>query len=701
MEKQLRRNLLAIFLCVLAVAVACGQGDTSNPTLTPRPSAPALPDPTPAPRAASVPTVPPTLLVPTPTPEIHSSTDPVYSVSPSLEEQVFFSDAIVRASLLSASAGTESVPSDPGVAPTYRAVHELRFTVHEYLKGSGPSEVLVVVRDEDTFVAETDALSWAQEQLTERETTWDDREGVLFLRTAEPYQSGGASGGSQRSTAQSSPVPALEFTLSNYVVQTPWDYSIDTLSRAWMPSGDAGSSAPRSSESSSTARQAQVYITDGSQSPPPVVSLLDLRSKITELETTLASGAGIEGFWECIGTKILRERTYRAGPPWTPAQFEATLVSGSAAGTEVHRKYNPYRETQYHRFWLSGQAGGLFQTLIDDADSVPDNGYDHALALARPLPAGEYRVNYNKQHYVYFPCNFVPDSYSEWTVTVTAPAGTLHEAFFDPVAVGAAVGADGSNGVLEPAAFTVGGASATITSLKWEAGAVTMTLNPTASLAGHAIDFIALDGSVTTTLSFDDATQGGGGALTWSVASQPWNAGDLLMLRIRSTNVIITPPTATPTPTPTAAPTATPTPTPTPAATPTPTPTPMATPTPTPTPTPTSTPTPTTTEPITVTLTPRVEGSETYVNLTIEWNDHQPCDGQYMVALYSTSDYLVTFMGFHPAPATTSLSSETYMWWDSRFFPDRWAGVSCDPSDWSGRRELGRVSLRAVHPDNN
>ena len=109
----------------------------------------------------------------------------------------------------------------------------------------------------------------------------------------------------------------------------------------------------------------------------------------------------------------------------------------------------------------------------------------------------------------------------------------MHEAFFDPVAIGAGVGADGTNGVLKPAAFTVGGASATITSLKWEAGAVTMELNPSASLAGHAIDFIALDGSVTSTLSFDDATQGGGGALTWSVANQPWNAGDKLMLRVR------------------------------------------------------------------------------------------------------------------------------------------------------------------------
>ncbi len=304
--------------------------------------------------------MPPTLLVPTPTPEIHSSTDPAYSVSPSLEEQVFFSDAIVRASLLSARAGTETVPSDPGVAPTYRAVHELRFTVHEYLKGSGPSEVVVVVRDEDTFVAETDALSWAQEQLLERKTTWDDREGVLFLWTAEPYQPGGASG-SQRSTeqgdtAQRSPVPALEFTLSNYVVQTPWDYSINTLSRAWLPTRDAGSPATRSSESSNAARQAQVYITDGSQSPPPVVSLLDLRSQIAELETTLASGAGIEGFRECIWYKIYRERTYRAGSPWTPAQFEATSVSGSAAGTDVHRKYNPKTESTDGRREDSGRG---------------------------------------------------------------------------------------------------------------------------------------------------------------------------------------------------------------------------------------------------------------------------------------------------------------------------------------------------------
>ena len=117
------------------------------------------------------------------------------------------------------------------------------------------------------------------------------------------------------------------------------------------------------------------------------------------------------------------------------------------------------------------------------------NHVQHDVVTARPLPAGEYRFNIH----VLQPDILICGGWSEFVkntggtyVTVTAPAGTVHEAFFDPVAIGSAVGADGTNGVLKPAAFTVGGASATITSLKWESGAVTMDLNPSASLAGHA-----------------------------------------------------------------------------------------------------------------------------------------------------------------------------------------------------------------------
>ena len=119
-------------------------------------------------------------------------------------------------------------------------------------------------------------------------------------------------------------------------------------------------------------------------------------------------------------------------------------------------------------------------------------------------------------------------------LTVTQPADIpriQHEAFFDPVAIGDAVGVDGTNGVLRPNSFSLDGATATITSLEWEAGVVTLALNPTASLTEYAIDFIDVNGTTTLSLSFDGATQTGG-ALTWSVAAQQWNAGDLLMLRI-------------------------------------------------------------------------------------------------------------------------------------------------------------------------
>ena len=124
----------------------------------------------------------------------------------------------------------------------------------------------------------------------------------------------------------------------------------------------------------------------------------------------------------------------------------------------------------------------------------------------------------------------IADNYRVIEITVTAPAGTAHEAFFDLVAIGAAVGADSSNGVLKPSAFALGGVTTTITSLKWENGAVTMGLSPAASLSDYIIDIIDVTGTTTLFLSSDNASTT---ALAWTVADKPWADGDLLMLRIR------------------------------------------------------------------------------------------------------------------------------------------------------------------------
>ena len=128
----------------------------------------------------------------------------------------------------------------------------------------------------------------------------------------------------------------------------------------------------------------------------------------------------------------------------------------------------------------------------------------------------------------------------EWTVTVNAPEGTLHEAFFDPVTDGTAVAADSTNGVLSPATFTdANGASATIERIAWEpgtggSGTVKVKLSPHDSMAGHTVNFIAMDGSVSLSLEVAGATvDATTGTLSWTVTSQPWQSGDKLMLRVR------------------------------------------------------------------------------------------------------------------------------------------------------------------------
>ena len=129
---------------------------------------------------------------------------------------------------------------------------------------------------------------------------------------------------------------------------------------------------------------------------------------------------------------------------------------------------------------------------------------------------------------------------SEDFVHVTGPEGVVHEAFFDPVASGASIGAGGADGVLmgvwPHSAFPLNGCRTTIRRIEWESGRVVMRLEPhDNALAGHHIDFIALDGSVALRLDFDDdaeVSNGGAPALVWGVHNQPWSEGDLLMLRI-------------------------------------------------------------------------------------------------------------------------------------------------------------------------
>ena len=225
---------------------------------------------------------------PTPTREavvLDSIQEPEFygAASPSVEKRILDSDVIIRASLQSVTSGA------------------LRFKAIEYLKGTGPAEI-VVIADESM-----------------RDATLDGREAVLFLSLPE---SSGAVG--------SSAPEEFVFTSAHY--QNPGGYTIDTLDPAWLPAeGEVGASG------ASGTRSDLEFVTDSGAAfggTPQTISQTDLRSKIAWVE----GGENIEGYDRCIGIALNYEQYYRDweayhGQPWTPLQEERQVASGASQGT--------------------------------------------------------------------------------------------------------------------------------------------------------------------------------------------------------------------------------------------------------------------------------------------------------------------------------------------------------------------------------
>ncbi len=284
-----------------------------------------------------------------------------------------------------------------------------------------------------------------------------------------------------------------------------------------------------------------------------------LKTRISEVTTEYAGGDGSAAYQECVrlkyeverGNRYFREEKGEAGYDQSPVK--SALTSGQPSGTLLYERYNDgFYPDQKAKTWLEGKDAALFAvvqgtpTPMDvDGDGKFTAGTDgiyfkETFTTARPLPGGEYGINRREVWSLFLLCDYVLDN--DWTITVTAPGGTLHEMFFDPVTVGTAVAADATNGVLKPRAFTgASGATATISRIAYEPSSsgsgksaqVKIEATPDGALSGQVVDFIGLDGTVALTLSVAAATvDSAAGTLTWPVSTQPWKAGDKLMVRI-------------------------------------------------------------------------------------------------------------------------------------------------------------------------
>ena len=260
----------------------------------------------------------------------------------------------------------------------------------------------------------------------------------------------------------------------------------------------------------------------------PTITLDDLRSQVASENEILRA------YRQCLAIKYKDERRVRAGVGYTRDDI-GPVDSGLPTGTRIG---DPA--------WMGRTPEDIPGMRIEENDERLFSFKPLLFHIARPLPSGEYRFYWSAwglRECVLCGADELPEEIrksNEVFVNVVAPEGTLHEAFFDPVDLGGLeTSAGGPAGVLNPASFTDEGVGdITISRIAWdESGQVSMEIRPHGRLAGHHMDFIALDGSITLRLDFDDAEsvseEGGARALSWNrVCRRPWESGDLLMLRI-------------------------------------------------------------------------------------------------------------------------------------------------------------------------
>ena len=437
---------------------------------------------------------------------------------PVLEEMIVKSKVIARVRLSSvevAGVKTQLWPiANVPDHPPYNGALKFTLDVLQCIKGSCGSQLVAYaygvedwggMYENEDFTAETveDAKAKASQLLVNRDGRWDDRDALVMLRynaRDEHYYLGVVSADGY-----------VQFTVAG------------PLWRSWLPDAEAPaatSTPPVGARGAQPGAPQRFLLQDTERfNAQPVgtksavggrvaaaaravetISLRDFEAKVTALEREYNGGDGTVAWKECIVRKYewesqsLREMEENGGEP-VRAVYRYESPSGLPAGAliralpysdEKRERYGDTPPPTYGNYWTEGRDREL---LV--------GGWPGEIRTSRPLIMGEYRVFELWRSADRHKCDAYPERERErfeHVVTVTAPAGTLAESFFDPYAAGAAVTG-----------------TTTIGTISWQSGRVTTDLD--IDVTGHALDFIGLDGTTTLSLIVADATETGG-ALT-------------------------------------------------------------------------------------------------------------------------------------------------------------------------------------------
>ena len=241
------------------------------------------------------------------------------------------------------------------------------------------------------------------------------------------------------------------------------------------------------------------------------ISKISLREKSAEVDALVASFQGDAAeIRTCLRRSDASDRRQRvkAASGLSPIQdiVNHRVGSGLPAGTSIEWRLIEIN-FEIERDWFGHGDAHLFNVDKTNVTTV------------RPLPAGEYLTYYDVAIKGHVDCGqyATTDKTMGFAVTATAPVGTLAESFFDPYADGGSVTG-----------------TSTVGTISWESGRVRASASDIPELPDLYLDFIGLDGTTTLSLVVEEATRTAD-TVSWTVPTQPWSAGDQLMLRLRGT----------------------------------------------------------------------------------------------------------------------------------------------------------------------
>ena len=303
----------------------------------------------------------------------------------SLEEQIVRADVISRVSLDTVSSGVTTAYFDESSPTDVAYIGHIDFTlsVLEYLKGSGPNEITAVAlalgHDGRYFDTRAEMENVLPSALSARDTRWDDREAVVFLRNnyrdgshaVFPYvrQSGRYYLGF---------LSYVGFRDSGYTVSSRW--SKTWLPKASAPDSGGGDETPAPSDSSRKEFLLDAPPPTSSCTPTgPTITLADLKSKVTSISNRLAENGGSEEQRECVRKSYMLARfdaQDAASGIDSRANYRievSSIQSGQAAGTSVFSDHHV--PTAAARWTNKARRQDQDLRICTGCSGSPDDGY--------------------------------------------------------------------------------------------------------------------------------------------------------------------------------------------------------------------------------------------------------------------------------------------------------------------------------------